>query len=685
MRVAMNSPDVAKYYVNYGAPEQPPFDMNDPTNPSHREAAIYNFTPNISDFKNPNTRLTHQMSNLDDLNTTNPKVIETLIRAYQYWIEVVGVDGYRFDTAIYVDHEFWHRFMHGGQGDLKGIAPFAKTVGRDGFYTFGETWIAAKPMKDSAEKELKTYLGTKDKPEMDAVLNFPLQQSIKRVFANGEPTKQMSYRMEILQEYFPASTSYVNFIDNHDGERFRSFASEESYRQAMLFMMSIPGMPVIYQGTEQGELEARLPLFEKLNPTSKDFVFLKKLTGFRKANPLTRKSRVDMLADSDRCPGLLLYRLEKDGEELYAAFNTKDYALLAGDLFVKNDTLLNVIETVFSLKEGSEVAVEKRRIRYLKLQPKEGLIFKIKEGDPAETTALEVRVFNPMGVRVKTPTISARGSAAGADSVFIMMDGNMDGRVPADMKGNIWESAFDLKNTFNGLHFWQGVAVKNGQYFISQKIKFNLEIEESEGITMDDPIGDDLGPEGKYEYPTDPTFAERTMDIKKATAYTTGNNLRLEVEMAVPFSTVWNPFNGFDHLMLTAFIDLPDKKGTAILPKMNMRLPEGEEWDYSVSAYGWGMSMYSAEGSGKDDSGTAAASKPLLDIIYEKNTIELSFPASTLGNPNSLNGAKIYLYTWDGNGDEGRRPLAKEADGFTFGGGEVEDPKYMDEVRLEIE
>ena len=43
----------------------------------------------------------------------------------------------------------------------------------------------------------------------------------------------------------------------------------------------------------------------------------------------------------------------------------------------------------------------------------------------------------------------------------------------------------------------------------------------------------------------------------------------------------------------------------------------------------------------------------------------------------------LYLYTWDSGGDEdGLRPLAPKPDGFTFGGGEEGDPKYMDKVKV---
>ena len=610
-------------------------------------------------------------------------MIEVLIRAYQYWIENVGVDGYRFDTAIYVDHEFWHRFMHGGQGVLQGIYPFAEKTGREGFYTFGETWISSQPFDDQAEKDIKAYVGTPQKPEMDAVLNFPLQQSIKRVFADGEPTDQLTYRILSLQRHFPNTTSLVNFIDNHDMARFRAYASEESYQQALLFLLSIPGMPVIYQGTEQGEKEVREPLFDKLDTASKEFLLVKKLVQFRKENPLTRHGKVEILADSKHCPGLLLYRLVQNGEELYAAYNTGENTILTGGLFLKNDADANQVEEVLSLRGGSEWVLENGNLSLMKLPPKAGTVFKIKSGKIAERAAPSLQVLNPNGANVQSPAMTLNGSVDAADSVFIFFDGNFERKTNAKLDGKKWQADIDLNNTSNGRHFWQAAALKNGQLSIFPKIDFTLELPEMKRASVNDPIGDDNGPDGRYEYPTDPTFG-RQMDIKSATAYSTGNNLRLEVEMAHPFSTVWNPLNGFDHMLLMAFIDLPAQRGTGILPKINNELPVGEEWDYAVTLGGWSVSAFKAEGSTATEFG-AAAPKPVIKVSPEKNTLQLQFPASALGNLTTLQGAKIYLYTWDGGGEGELRPLLPQAESFSFGGGKKGDPMFMDEVRLVLE
>ena len=68
----------------------------------------------------------HGFGLLGDTNTENPLVIDAFKDSYRYWIEEVGVDGYRMDTVIYVDPPFWHQFLH----DDDGIYPSAAATGR---------------------------------------------------------------------------------------------------------------------------------------------------------------------------------------------------------------------------------------------------------------------------------------------------------------------------------------------------------------------------------------------------------------------------------------------------------------------------------------------------------------------------------------------------------------------------
>ena len=53
----------------------------------------------------------------------------------------------------------------------------------------------------------------------------------------------------------------------------------------------------------------------------------------------------------------------------------------------------------------------------------------------------------------------------------------------------------------------------------------------------------------------------------------------------------------------------------------------------------------------------------------EKKTITIQFSPDALGNPKTLEGAKIYITTWDNNGSEGgHRVITKDGGPYDFGG-----------------
>lgn len=218
--------------------------------PEDRDLAVYNFTPTIVDYEDRVTKLTYQFADLDDLNTTNPLVRELMRKSYNHWIEQVGVDGFRIDTPNYVEHDFWHDFLHSKDPVAPGISVHAKTLGRDDFLTFGETYIQTNPLEDEGALEAASFLGTLDKPEMNSIINYPLFNSIQKVFSGPAPTRWLAYRLASLERIFPNPERLINLIDDHNGERFLTFGNRPSFRQALLLIMTIPGVPVIYYGTE---------------------------------------------------------------------------------------------------------------------------------------------------------------------------------------------------------------------------------------------------------------------------------------------------------------------------------------------------------------------------------------------------------------------------------------------------
>lgn len=96
----------------------------------------YHWTPTITDHNDPVQEKTWQLSDLDDLNTSDPEVRAYLKESYRKWIREVGVDGFRIDTVKFVEHDFWNDFLHADDG----VMTQAVDTGRDNFLTFGEVF-----------------------------------------------------------------------------------------------------------------------------------------------------------------------------------------------------------------------------------------------------------------------------------------------------------------------------------------------------------------------------------------------------------------------------------------------------------------------------------------------------------------------------------------------------------------
>lgn len=655
------------------APTQAPFDRNDPRNPTHRRDSIYHWTPSVSDFQDQQQKHTFQMADLDDLNTSHPQVREALLASFQFWIREVGVDGFRFDTPLYVEHPFWRAFLYEGQGDMTGIEPYAAQQGKPDFYTFGETWVNAPAYSPEGDQRAARYLGTATKPEMDGILNFPLQQTIQAVFAGGQPTDQLTYRLHSQEDYFPRPTQRLNFIDNHDMPRFRTQASEAATRQALFFILSIPGVPVIYQGTEQGDLETRPNLFGRLNTQTESFQFIKELIRMRRQHPATRHGKLTVLADDSNLPGLFVYSLETDEERLIVALNTNDYPLLATHIPVAGSNP----QTIYTGNGEQSFQQYGQDFMQFSLSAKGILVLQLSPGTNPTPGKEEAPPPPAMDSMLQSTSLTLSLPFTGADSSFLLIDGRLDQKVPVQCGANNCTADILLANLAPGKHRIQRLAYTPDGLSVSDTQAFQVTFPTQPVGFAADPVGDDRGPTGTYQYPTHATF-DRPNDLKEVTVEAQGHNLQVTITMGQPLSTVWNPPNGFDHLHLSLFIDVPGRQGTATLPERGASMPAGAAWDVHLQANGWTTQVHTAQGATATNPGTALTVKPRVTADAEQGTIALAIPAAMLGDPASIEGIQFYLTTWDSAGEGGLRPLSPTAASFTYGGAPKDSPRIMD-------
>lgn len=678
------------------APTQYPFNLNDARNPEHLAADIYHWTPNISDFNDKDQLVNYELGALDDINTQNVVVREVFRDSYGYWVRVVGVDGFRIDTVIYVEKDFWNDFLNNPDKKSPGINHAAKAVGRKNFITFGETFLNSKPFSDAGDKEVASYMGTSEKPGLNSMLNFPLYFSIGRVFAQGKPTSYLGFRLNIINNsgIYKNPAQIANFIDNHDTNRFIENATEAGFQQALFFMFSIPGIPVIYMGTEQMFHHSRASMFARgwgshgkdhFDENSQMYQFVQKLIEVRKANKVLSRGDFTLLQDSDLGSGILAFSRQYEGEKAIIIFNTAEEGILLSNL--KTDltpgTKLNLIH---GFHFSRSLMVGKDGWLTVEMPRRSAGIFLVAENDEStDVGSLEAALSEDISGEVFLSDIVLSGRIKNLTIPhYLVIDGKLGSALPLEpAEDGVWNIKIPLSRFPFGKSEHSISIYSPEQELSSPIVVFHTDVKiQGEQISISDPANDDRGPNGNYTKPGDSSYGNQ-MDIREVSVTALGANLQLELTMA-DLSEIWLPPNGFDHVLFHVFVDLPDSEGSDYIPMLNAGTPEGFKWDYTAYVAGWNSAYYSSEGASKENYGTKLSTSPSIKVDKESKKIIFQFSPEALGNPESLTGAKVYVTTWDCNGGEGGyRAITEEGGAWKFGGSGSENPvRIMDDTEI---
>ncbi len=663
-------------FKKYGQPLQAPFQLNDARKAAHRQAAIYHFTPSIANYQNETQKLNWQMSDLDDLNTQNPKVIEALKKSFRFWIDSVGIDGIRFDTPLYVDHPFWHRFLHDSSSNSKGLKPHAMATGKPDFYTFGETWVHSNPYSDLGEQKAKKYLGNHEKPEMDGILHFPMQQSMQRVFAGGAPTRELAFRLGQEIAHFPHPWQRLHFIDNHDMPRFRAGASETATLQALAFMLSIPGIPVIYYGTEQGITETRGNMFGKLDTNSLSFKQVQELIALRKSSACFSKGKLEVLYSDSNQAGLLLYKLSHGKEEKWVLMNTADFGIINGQLPL-GTRRSGEIKPLYQHGHFESEGAINGRLQLVDMAPKSVIIFEIQPGTGKKAKS-DLRITLPtIPDTLFEQRISLQGKSQGIDSLKVLINGNKQLSQTAAIVNGSYSLELSVLNTPAQTNRLVWVGFEKGRAHWLAETQLTTQLPEKLVVQKKDPLADDRGPNGRYQYPL--AFEQlRSLDFKKARLFSQGNSMRLEVAFNRPFSTAWNPPLGFDHLQLCILLHWNNETGGNTFKEANYTLPENKKFSRLIIANGWQIQSFAIDSASRPH---ALGVAPVFRLL-SNNSMEFTLGPELLGFPDQIHQIEVTLLSWDSAGEGGFRPLNPKATAYSFGGGMPYEPLWMDRMRL---
>ncbi|HSG42169.1 MAG TPA: alpha-amylase family glycosyl hydrolase [Anaerolineales bacterium] len=191
---------------------------------------------------------------MPDLNYRNPDVTEQMYEVTRYWLEYIGVDGFRVDAAKHLIEE----------GDVtentqsthawfKSYYTFHKSINPDA-YTVGEVFGAG------------AFIATTYEEQFDHVFNFEIASGIVNS-VNGKSNTGITSAWKFTLKDIDDG-DYATFLTNHDQNRVMSVFNGDidKAKLAAFMLLTSPGTPFIYYGEEIGmqgqkpDEDIRLPM-----------------------------------------------------------------------------------------------------------------------------------------------------------------------------------------------------------------------------------------------------------------------------------------------------------------------------------------------------------------------------------------------------------------------------------------
>ena len=178
---------------------------------------------------------------MPDLNFDNPKVREEIYEIGRFWLEEVGVDGFRLDAAKHIfpddrpldNHAFWKEFRE----KMEAIKPDV--------YLVGEVY--------DKKEIVAPYL-----PGLPALFNFDFHYTLLETMNTGDGMLLAKKQKDILDFYQGITPNFIDatISSNHDQPRLLNElgSDPDKYKQAISVLLTMPGAPYLYYGEEIGML-----------------------------------------------------------------------------------------------------------------------------------------------------------------------------------------------------------------------------------------------------------------------------------------------------------------------------------------------------------------------------------------------------------------------------------------------
>ena len=223
----------------------------------------------------------------------------------RWWIKETDIDGYRLDTVRHVPQEFWEDFSKAVKAE------------KENFYLLGEVF-------DYDPRNIAKYNGV----GIDGFADFPQAREMRDVFQKPDVDMDRLFNFwKYNQTYFENPYLMGTFIDNHDMTRFTNLITQNKqfpgtrWKLALAYMYTVPGLPVLYYGSEIALSGGEDPDNRKLMSFRADkelIEYITKLGELRNTHTALTRGSMDLLYEKD---GMAVYKREDENETLIIAIN----------------------------------------------------------------------------------------------------------------------------------------------------------------------------------------------------------------------------------------------------------------------------------------------------------------------------------------------------------------------------
>lgn len=233
------------------------------------------------------------------------EAVEKMTENAVWWLKTTGADGFRHDAVKHVPNKFWRELTRKIKKEI--AAPENKYVYQIG-ETFGDYDLVSSYVNNG---------------QLSSQFNFELYNTAQAAFIDPEFSfKNLDYEIKKTSEIYGTIHYMGNIMDSHDKNRFMAYtdgdlkleqwsaieegwnnppqvddpASYDKMELYMAYMNSIPGLPVIYYGSEFGMTGASDPdnrrmmrFDDELNEFEKETLMdVREIVNLRKKYPALR-------------------------------------------------------------------------------------------------------------------------------------------------------------------------------------------------------------------------------------------------------------------------------------------------------------------------------------------------------------------------------------------------------------